>query len=243
MRYPTCQDTQVCAKLKIGENLGNPKQEVTRVLIVDDHPPFAEGLSRLLTEQPDLVPVGIASDGEEAVRLAQQLKPDVVVMDIAMPKLNGIEATRRIKRDLPNVAVLLLSAYGYYPYVLSALEAGGAGYLLKNVPLRELMNTIRAIQVGETVFDQAVAEKLLRHLANPLGTDYVTSQLKPREIEVLRLGARGLSNKSIAKQLFLSERTVQSHFTSIFGKLGVGSRIEAVLRAFKEGWLSMEDLP
>jgi len=218
-------------------------QGVTRVLIADDHPPFAEGLSRLLREQPDLVPVGIARDGEEAVQLAQQLKPDVVVMDIAMPKLNGIEATKHIKRDLPNVAVLLLSAYGYYPYVLSALEAGAAGYLLKNVPLRELMNTIRAICVGETVLDQTVAEKLLRSLANPLRADYANSQLNPKEIEVLKLGARGLSNKEIAKQLFISERTVQSHFTNIFGKLGVASRIEAVLRALKEGWLTMEDLP
>jgi DNA-binding NarL/FixJ family response regulator len=200
-------------------------------------------LSRLLAEQPDLAPVGIAADGEEAVRLARQLKPDVVVMDIAMPKVSGINATKEIKNELPGTAVLVLSAYGYHPYVLAALEAGAAGYLLKNVPLRELLNAVRALCVGETVLDQTVAEKLLRSLAKPMGSAHAGSHLNPREVEVLRLGAQGLSNIQIAKKLFVSERTVQSHFTSIFQKLGVGSRIEAVLRALKEGWLTLDDLP
>jgi len=204
-----------------------------RILIADDHPPFAQGLSRLLAEQPDLVPVGVASDGEEAVRLAKELKPDVVVIDITMPKLNGIEATRQIKNELPNTAVLVLSAYGYHPYVLSSLEAGAAGYLLKNVPMRELMNAIRALCVGETVLDQKVAEKLLRSLTKPLGDTDNRSRLSSTEQNVLKLGARGLSNKEIGDRLFSSERTIQSHFTSIFQKLGVGSRIEGVLKAVK----------
>ena len=214
-----------------------------RVLIADDHPPFSQGLSRLLDDQPDLIPVAVATDGEEAVRLAKDLKPDVVVMDIAMPKLNGIEATRQIKAELPNTSVLVLSAYGYHPYVLSALEAGAGGYLLKNVPLRELMNAIRAVRLGEAVLDAAVAEKLLRNLSRPIASSRDSSQLSPREIEVLRFSAHGLSNADIAKRLFVSERTVQSYFTSIFNKLGVGSRLEAVLRALKEGWLTMDDIP
>jgi NarL family two-component system response regulator LiaR len=214
-----------------------------RVLIVDDHPTFAQGLSRLLEEQPDLEPIGIAADGEEAVSLTHELKPDVVVMDISMPKLNGIKATRKIKQDLPNTIVLVLSAYGYHPYVLSVLEAGAAGYLLKSVPMRELMNAIRALCAGETVLDQEIAGKLLRSLAKPLGNIQVSGWLSSMELQVLELGARGLSNKEIGDKLSVSERTVQSHFTTIFQKLGVGSRIEAVLRALKEGWLTMEDIP
>ena len=214
-----------------------------RVLVADDHPPFSEGLTRLLREQPDLEPVGVATDGVEAVRLATELKPDVVVMDVAMPGLNGIEATRRIKAELPNTSVLVLSAYGYHPYVLSALEAGAGGYLLKNVPLRELMNAIRAVRVGEAVLDPVVAEKLLRNLAKPLGSAYTTSQLSSRELEILKLSAQGLNNREIAERLFISERTVQSYFTNLFDKLGVGSRLEAVLKALKEGWLTLDDIP
>jgi DNA-binding NarL/FixJ family response regulator len=197
---------------------------------------------RLLADQPDLIAVGSASDGEEAVRLALELKPDVVVMDVSMPKLNGIEATRQIKAKLPDTSVLVLSAYGYHPYVLAALEAGAGGYLLKNVPLRELLNAIRAVRLGEAVLDQAIAEKLLHSLAKPIGSQYAGTRLSPKEIDVLKLGAQGLNNKEIAAKLFLSERTIQSYFTNIFGKLGVGSRLEAVLKALKEGWLTLEDV-
>ncbi len=214
-----------------------------RVLIADDHPTFAQGLSRLLDDQPDLEAVGIAADGEEAVRLARELKPDVVVIDISMPKLNGIKATKQIKSELPNTIVLVLSAYGYHPYVLSALEAGAGGYLLKNVPLRELLNAIRALRAGETVLDQTVAEKILRTLFRPQASAPASAMLTQREVEVLRLGARGLSNKEIAEKLFISERTAQSALTSVFQKLGVASRLEAVLQALKEGWLTMDDIP
>jgi NarL family two-component system response regulator LiaR len=222
--------------------MSDKDEKTIKVLVVDDHPPFSQGLTRLLADEPDLTPVGTASDGLEAVRLAEELKPDVVVIDVAMPRMNGIEATRRIKAKLPNTSVLVLSAYGYHPYVLSALEAGAGGYLLKNVPLRELMNAIRAVRVGEAVLDPAVAEKLLRSLAKPITSAHTTIRLSPREIEMLKLGAKGLSNKQIAEQLFVSERTVQSVFTSLFGKLGVASRLEAVLKALKEGWLTMDDI-
>jgi len=214
-----------------------------RVLIVDDHPTFAQGLSRLLEDQPDLEPVGIAADGEEAVRLAHDLKPDVVVMDVSMPKLNGIEATKQIKKELPNTMVLVLSAYGYNSYLLSALEAGAAGYLIKHIPMRELMNAIRGLVAGETILDQKVAEKLLSNLAKPMGDTSMGDRLSPIELQVLKLGARGMSNKEIGNKLSLSERTVQFHFTSIFQKLEVGSRIEAAIRAMKQGLLTLDDIP
>jgi NarL family two-component system response regulator LiaR len=222
---------------------GKLAEKQIRVLIADDHPTFAQGLSRLLNEQPDIEAVGIAADGEEAIQMARNLKPDVVVIDISMPKLNGIKATRQIKTELPDTIVLVLSAYGYHPYVLSALEAGAGGYLLKNVPLRELLNAIRALRAGETVLDQTVAEKILRTLFRPQATAPASTLLTQREVEILRLGAQGLNNKEIAEKLFLSERTVQSALASIFQKLGVASRLEAVLQALKEGWLTMDDIP
>lgn len=217
--------------------------EVIRVLVVDDHPPFAQGLVKLLAEQPDFKAIGLACNGEEALALAKDGKPDVVVMDISMPGMNGIQATRRIKEELPEVAVLVLSAYGYYPYVLAALEAGAGGYLLKNVPMRELIEAIRALHSGETVLDHALAAKVLRVVAAARKARGLSYDLSSGDLELLKLGAKGMSNHEIAAKLFVSERTVQSHFAKVFGKLGVGSRIEAVVRAIKEGWLSPEDLP
>jgi NarL family two-component system response regulator LiaR len=214
-----------------------------RVIIADDHPAFVQGFAKLLNEQPDLQVIGTATNGEEAVTLAKELKPDVIVMDIAMPTLNGIEATKRIKEAMPTIAVLILSAYGYQPYVQSALEAGAGGYLLKNAPLRELMNAVRALPEGEAVFQHPVLEKLLRTLRTPSSRQYYSSQPNKRELKVLKLGARGWSNKQIGDELAISERTVQTHFTSIFAKFGVGSRVEAILHAFKEGWITTEDLP
>ncbi len=219
------------------------QQKVVRVLVVDDHPPFAEGLVKLLAEQADFKPIGLASDGEEALAMAREGRPDVVVMDISMPRMNGIEATRRIKEELPGVAVLVLSAYGHEPYVLAALEAGAGGYLLKNVSMREVINAIRALHSGETVLDHTSAAKVLRIIVGSRGAQGPGSNLSSGDRELLKLGASGMSNRAIASKLFMSERTVQSHFTSIFGKLGVGSRIEAVVRAVKDGWLSPDDLP
>jgi len=217
---------------------------VTKVLIADDHSTFSEGLQRVLSEEQDMEVVGIARNGEQAVAMAKDSQPDVVLMDIAMPVLNGIEATRQIKEMLPTTAVLVLSAYGYAPYVFSVLEAGAGGYILKNAPMREVIRAIRALRDGESVFDQEVAEKVLRNLVKSWRGGLATSnQLKPRELEVIRLGARGLSNDEIAEKLNISPRTVQTHFTHIFTKLEVGSRLEAILRCLKEGWLLLDDLP
>jgi len=180
--------------------MGEPVKEKLRVLIADDHPAFCLGLQKLMLEDNEMEPVGIAANGEEAVRLAHELSPDVVVMDITMPVLDGIEATRRIKQDLPLIPVLVLSAYGYSPYVFSALEAGAAGYLLKNVPLRELLNAILAVRIGEAVLDREVADKVLRNLVKGRQVGGIRrSELNAREMEVLDLAAKGLSNDEIAK--------------------------------------------
>jgi len=218
--------------------------EKIRVLIADDHPAFREGLCQLIEHEEDLECVAKPADGEEAVRLAIELLPDVAIIDIAMPKLNGIEAAGQIKAARPAIAILMVSAFGYESYILASLRAGAAGYLLKNAPLRELTNAIRSVHAGEAVFDLKAASKILRRLADDKGEKRGgLEELQPRELEVLRLAGKGMSNKEIAGELVLSERTVQTHLVNIFRKLGVGSRTEAVLHALREGWLTLDDLP
>ncbi|MFO8101366.1 MAG: response regulator transcription factor [Dehalococcoidia bacterium] len=219
--------------------------DATRILIADDHPVFRDGIRKLLEEQDGLQVIGQADDGEEAVRLARELVPDIVIMDIVMPKLNGIEATTQIRESLPGTAVLLLSGYDYESYVLAALRAGAAGFLSKGTRSKELLDAIAAIQAGEPVLDQSVAYKILSRMmaANDPDATPVLEELHERELDVLKLAAKGMTNRAIAEELFISDRTVQSHFSNIFRKLNVSSRTEAVLRALKEGWLSPEDLP
>ena len=215
-----------------------------RVLVADDHPSFREGLSRLLMEENDLEVVANAGDGEEAVRLATELLPDVAIIDVAMPKLNGIEATKQIKAACPNTAILIISAYDYEAYVLGAVEAGAKGYLLKNVRVRELVAAIRALHAGETVLDSDAAQKVFVRLAHTTGRVKKAQQvLQQRELEVLKMTAKGLSNNEIAQELSLSVRTVQTHLVNIFAKLDVSSRTEAVLHALRGGWLTLDDLP
>jgi DNA-binding NarL/FixJ family response regulator len=211
----------------------NVTKNVITVLIADDHPPFAYGLKELLSKQPDLKPVGIANDGCEAVDMALALKPDVV---------NGLEATKCIKSKLPNTTILILSAFVSYAYVHSAVEAGAAGYLLKNAPLRELMNAIRALRNGEIVFDKEIYQKLVHGFAARTDSGRPQFRLTAKEVELIKLGAQGLSNKDIGAKIFLSERSVQSHLTDLFNTFGVGSRLELVMKALKEGWLNLDEL-
>ncbi len=216
-----------------------------KILIADDHAFVREGTRRILEQEPDLEVVAEAGDGEEAVRLASDLKPDVAIIDVAMPKLDGIEATRQIKALCPAVAVLVLSAYDDDQFVFGLLEAGAAGYLLKSVRGQEIVDAIRAVDAGESVLHPSVARKVLNRFASVSSRAQRKKPLElltDREMEVMRLVTKGLSNKDIADGLCLSVRTVQGHLANIFNKLRVSSRTEAVVHALKEGWVTLDDV-
>lgn len=218
--------------------------DTIRILLADDHAVVREGTKELLNREKDLEVVAEASNGKEAVQLAIKERPDVVVIDFAMPELNGIEATRQIKAIAPATAMLVLTAYDSEQYILGFLEAGAAGYLLKDVHVDELIKAIRAVHAGESILHPAIARKLINRFVLPTEqreTQDALDQLTERELEVLRLAARGMSNREIASELTISVRTVQTHLTHIFGKMGVGSRTEAVIHGLRKGWLALED--
>jgi len=212
-----------------------------RVLVADDHPGFREGVCRRLTDESDMEVIAIAPDGQTTVRLALELKPDVVIMDVAMPNTRGIEAAEQIKKACPQTAILMMSAYDYPTYILESMRVGVSGYLLKTTPMREIVGAVRIVKLGKSVFDFGNA--LISRITDDDKQRYTNCQLREREIEVLRYAARGISNKEIAKEIGISERTVQTHFANIFKKLGVDNRIAAVLCALKMGWFTPDDLP
>jgi DNA-binding NarL/FixJ family response regulator len=219
--------------------------EKIKVMLAEDHVVVREGTRELIQHEDDMEVVGEAGDGEEAVALASRTRPDVIIMDVNMPKVNGIEATRQIKSTMPTTAILVLTAYDNDQYVSALLEAGAAGYLLKNIKGRELIEAVRAVHAGESVLHPKIARKVLNRFAasglKPEG-EPPANVLSERELEVLKLAAKGLSNRDIAEQLFLSIRTVQAHLGNIFNKLDVGSRTEAILYGLKKGWFTVEDL-
>ncbi len=260
-----------------------------RVLLCDDHALVREGTRRLLEEEPDIEVVGEASDGFEAIEMAKRFSPDVIAMDVSMPRMNGIEATKKIKEDCPGIFDLALTAYDDLAYVSRLIESGASGYILKSARSKELIQAVKATALGEFILDPAVARQVFSRIARrsgqlngevfasgivpasvpSAGKDFVPgsdSDFKPdphyqgskpgsrtasqpdyqvlteRETEILKLAARGLSNKEIAFELSISPRTIQSHLSSVFGKLGVASRTQAVVAALQRGIIAKEDV-
>ena len=219
------------------------EMEKITVFLAEDHSVVREGLRELISREADMEVVGEAEDGEETVREVLELKPDVVLMDIAMPRMNGIQATQQIKEALPRTCILVLTAYDNPEFVSAVITAGAEGYLLKNVRGKELTNAIRTAHAGESVLHPAIAKALFTQLMH--------SQTKPdrarvdllseRERQVVQLGAEGMSNKQIAAALSIGPRTVQTHWRNIFDKLGVYSRTEAIVHCLRKGWLTLEE--
>ncbi|WP_414656490.1 response regulator [Deinococcus sp. VB343] len=221
------------------------EQEVTRpitLLLVDDHPVVRKGTRELLEGESDMQVLGEAGSGEEALAQARALAPDVILMDVSMPGMNGIEATKAIKAEQPGVGVLVLTSYDDDAYVFALLEAGAAGYLLKNASEDDLLGAVRAVAAGESALHPSIARKVLERFSVVSNPTPPEDDLSPRELEVLRVAASGRTNKEIARDLDISPRTVQVHLANIFAKIGVGSRTEAVLHGIKRGWIDPRTL-
>ena len=211
-----------------------------RILLVDDQALFREGLRTLLSVQPGLEVVGEAGNGEEAVHLAATLHPDVVLMDLHMPVLDGVAATRRLRESRPDCRVIVLTTFDDDEYVFEGLRAGAVGYLLKDVPSERLVEAIKATARGESFLQPSVAAKVVAEFARmaewaPLRSDSLVESLSDREMEVLRLISSGKTNREIADVLVIAEGTVKNHVTSILGKLGVRDRTQAALKARELG--------
>ena len=208
-----------------------------KVIICDDQAIVRDGLVMLLKLEPDIEVVGTTGDGAEAVELVVDKRPDLILMDLKMPIMNGVEATRQIRMKYPEVKVLVLTTYADDEWVFDAIQAGASGYLLKDTPREELVRAVRGTVTGKTYVDPSIAGKVLdqvsSHQTQP--ATLITSKLTEREIEVLRLIARGLSNADIADQLFLSDGTVRNHVSAILAKLGVSDRTQAAVIAIQHG--------
>lgn len=231
----------------MGDSLITYGVKPIRVLLADDHVMLRQGTAEMLRKEADIEVVGEADNGQQAIDLTFRLRPHIVVMDVRMPVLSGIAATRRIRDAMPEVQVLVLTAYDDDQYIFSLLQAGASGYLLKTAPVKELVKAIRLVKSGESPLDPSIARKVVVRMAGDQGARIHTGEegssiqaLTFREQEVLQLLSQGLNNQAIAEALFVSDRTVQAHLTNIFAKMGVSSRLEAVLTAIRRGWLTLE---
>ena len=220
-----------------------------RVLLVDDHAIVRDGIRSLLTTEPDIQVIGEAGNGRVGVRLAQQLQPDIILMDLVMPEVDGIEATRRIMVGQPQARILVLTSFDAEEKVFPAIKAGAMGYLLKNSDSADLIRAIHQVHRGESSLDPKIARKVLREMrAEPrpepdTAPDATVEPLTEREVEVLKLVAQGLSNEEIAQRLVVSERTVRTHVSNILGKLHLANRTQATLYALREGLASLDRSP
>jgi DNA-binding NarL/FixJ family response regulator len=212
--------------------------EPLRILLVDDHPLVRSGLQALLTSVANTVVVGEASSGEEALAQTRKLQPDIILMDLHMPGLNGVEATRRILQAHPQIGILVLTMLEDDASVFAALRAGARGYLLKGADQAEVLRAISVVAHGEAIFSPLIAKRLMQYFANmqPVLPKAAFSDLTDREREILSLIALGRSNAQIAEELVLSPKTVSNHVSNIFNKLQVVDRAQAVLRAREAGW-------
>ena len=210
-----------------------------RVLLADDHVIVREGIRRLLESAQDIEVVAEAGDGEEAQSLVQKHLPDVAVLDIQMPRASGIEVTRWLRAHLPQVGVLILTAYNDDPYVMAVLQAGANGYVLKTASTEDLIQAVHDVYDGKSALDPAITKKLMANLFRKPESRPV-EPLTDRELDVLRMAAKGYTNKAIGIQLSISDRTVQGHLAHIFDKMQAASRTEAVMRAVSLGWISQD---
>jgi DNA-binding NarL/FixJ family response regulator len=204
-----------------------------RLLIVDDHPVVRDGLSGIFAGDPDFEVVGQAANGVEAVTQAQELQADVVLMDLRMPEMGGVEAIKQLRKRMPSAHVIVLTTYDAENEVLSAIEAGATGYLLKDAPREELIRAVRAAHRGESVLSPSVAGRLMGRARRP-----ATDAISPRELEVIKLIAGGANNREAAAKLFVSEATIKTHLLHVFEKLGVRDRAAAVSEAYKRHLIS-----
>lgn len=205
-----------------------------RILIADDHPVVRDGLSAILLTQPDFAVVGEAANGADVVALVTSLQPDILLLDLEMPGMDGVEALRQLRDKTVSVRTIVFTAYDTDERILGAVQAGAQGYLLKGTPRDELFDAIRVVYGGGSLLQPVVTSKLLDNIGKPKDQPQ-TDPLTPRELDVLRLLARGLQNKEIAAELVISERTVKFHVSSILSKLDAGNRTEAVTRALQRG--------
>ena len=211
-----------------------------RVVLADDHVMVRQGIRQFLEEEADIAVIAEAADGQEALKLVAEHRPDLVVLDVQMPGMTGVEATRQIRSRFPGVRILILTAYDDDPYVFALLRAGADGYILKSAPAEELVRAVRSVAAGQTALSPEIARKVVQQVSAPVATREQAEPLSDREIEVLRLTARGMTNKEMGRQLGISARTVQGHLANIYGKLGVYSRTEAVTEALRRGWIIIE---
>jgi two-component system, NarL family, response regulator LiaR len=221
----------------------NEKTPAIRVMIVDDHAIVRKGIRALLATEKDIQVIGEAGDGAEAITQASLLKPDVILMDLVMPKIDGIGATKQITTQQPGMRILILTSFAADDKVFPAIKAGALGYLLKDTGPQELIQAIHQVYRGEPSLEPSIARKVLTELSTPQQKPLSPDPLTERELGILRLIAQGCSNKEIAEQLVITEMTVRTHVSNVLGKLHLASRTQAALYALKEGLASLDDVP